>query len=59
MRIGIDAREGFRPQPRGIGLYVRHLAREFARLAPDDEFLLYHQLVLPDDAEHPFVLGDN
>ncbi|MCK5943497.1 MAG: glycosyltransferase family 4 protein [Planctomycetes bacterium] len=59
MRIGIDAREGFRPQPRGIGLYVRHLAREFATLAPDDEFLLYHQLQLPDDAANPFVLGDN
>jgi glycosyltransferase involved in cell wall biosynthesis len=59
MRIGIDAREGFRPHPRGIGLYVRHLAREFATLAPDDEFRLYHQLVLPDDAENPFVLGAN
>ncbi len=44
MRIGVDAREAFRPEPRGIGLYVRHLMREFAALAPDDEFLLYHQL---------------
>lgn len=59
MRIGIDAREGFRPQPRGIGLYVRHLAREFATLAADDEFRLYHQLTLPDDAENPFVLAAN
>ena len=23
MRIGLDAREAFRPEPRGIGLYVR------------------------------------
>lgn len=59
MRIGIDAREGFRPQPRGIGLYVRHLAREFATLAPEDEFLLYHQLVLPDEAKNAFRLADN
>ncbi|MCA8948254.1 MAG: glycosyltransferase family 4 protein [Planctomycetes bacterium] len=44
MRIGIDAREAFRAEPRGIGLYVRHLTREFAALAPDDEFVLYHQL---------------
>lgn len=59
MRIGIDAREGFRPQPRGIGLYVRHLTREFAALAPDDEFLLYHQLPLADNAENPFEMGAN
>jgi glycosyltransferase involved in cell wall biosynthesis len=50
MRIGIDAREAWRPEPRGIGLYVRHLMREFAALAPDERFLLYHQLVLPDGA---------
>lgn len=59
MRIGIDAREGFRPQPRGIGLYVRHLAREFATRAADEQFLLYHQLTLDDDAENPFVLAAN
>jgi glycosyltransferase involved in cell wall biosynthesis len=59
MRIGIDAREGFRPQPRGIGLYVRHLAREFATLAADEQFLLYHQLTLDGDAENPFVLAEN
>ncbi|MBK8095646.1 MAG: glycosyltransferase family 4 protein [Planctomycetes bacterium] len=47
MRIGFDAREGFRPEPRGIGLYVRHLMREFSALCPDVEFLLYHQLPLP------------
>lgn len=50
MRIGIDAREAFRPEPRGIGLYVRHLMREFAALAPDEQFLLYHQLQLPAGA---------
>ncbi|MBL8727902.1 MAG: glycosyltransferase family 4 protein [Planctomycetes bacterium] len=50
MRIGIDAREAWRPEPRGIGLYVRHLMREFATLAPDEQFLLYHQLTLPATA---------
>jgi len=50
MRIGVDAREAWRPEPRGIGLYVRHLMREFAALAPDDRFLLYHQLTLPAGA---------
>ena len=50
MRIGIDAREAFRPEPRGIGLYVRHLMREFATLAGDEQFLLYHQLTLPAGA---------
>ena len=48
MRIGLDAREAFRPEPRGIGLYVRHLMREFGQLCPDVEFLLYHQLTLPE-----------
>jgi glycosyltransferase involved in cell wall biosynthesis len=47
MRIGFDAREGFRSEPRGIGLYVRHLMREFGALCPDVEFLLYHQLPRP------------
>ena len=55
MRIGIDAREGFRPRPRGIGLYVRHLAREFTQLAADEEFLLYHQLALNSDGNHMFA----
>lgn len=41
--IGLDAREACRPQPRGIGLYVRHLVREFAALCPEVRFLLYHQ----------------
>ena len=44
MRIGLDAREAFRRQPRGIGLYVRHLMREFAEIAANHEFLLYHRL---------------
>lgn len=47
MRIGLDAREAFRPEPRGIGLYVRHLMREFGELCPEHRFLLYHQLTLP------------
>lgn len=48
MRVGVDAREAFRGEPRGIGLYVRHLLREFAALAPADDFRLYHQLPAPD-----------
>lgn len=56
MRIGIDAREAFRPEPRGIGLYVRHLVREFGALGGDDEYLLYHQLQLPEQA---FVTAGN
>ena len=59
MRIGVDAREAFRAQPRGIGVYTRNLTREFAALAPDDEFLLYHQLELPEGADDPYVLGAN
>lgn len=47
MRIGIDAREAWRQEPRGIGLYVRHLMREFGELCPEQEFLLYHQRSLP------------
>jgi len=43
MRIGLDAREAFRQEPRGIGLYVRHLLREFAALAAEHQFVLYHQ----------------
>lgn len=51
IKIGVDAREAFRPEPRGIGLYIRHLAREFATIAAEDEFLLYHQLERPDNFE--------
>ena len=50
MRIGIDAREAFRPEPRGIGLYVRHLMREFGTAAAAEQVLLYHQLQLPAGA---------
>lgn len=51
MRIGIDVREAFRSEPRGIGLYGRQLLREFAALASGHEFLLYHQLPRPPDLE--------
>lgn len=47
MRIGIDAREAFRAEPRGIGHYTRNLLHEFARSAPEHEFLLYHQTAEP------------
>ncbi|MBL8747601.1 MAG: glycosyltransferase family 4 protein [Planctomycetes bacterium] len=43
MRIGIDAREAFRSEPRGIGHYTRNLLTEFARQPSGHEFLLYHQ----------------
>jgi len=48
LRIGMDAREAFRKNPRGIGLYCRHLMREFGELCPEDEFLLYHERETPD-----------
>lgn len=55
MRIGVDAREAFRNEPRGIGHYVRCLLREFPAVAPHEEFLLYHQLPRPDS----LTLGAN
>ncbi len=48
MRIGIDAREAYRPEPRGIGLYTRNLVGALCALMPGDEFVLYHQLPLPE-----------
>ncbi len=48
-RISLDAREGFRENPRGIGLYVRHLMREMGGLAPRAEILLYHERERPGD----------
>lgn len=48
-RVGLDAREGFRESPRGIGLYVRHMMREFAELCPELEFILYHEREAPPD----------
>jgi len=47
LRIGMDAREALREKPRGIGLYGRHLLKAFRSLAPDAEFLLYHEEPLP------------
>ncbi len=49
LRIGLDAREGFRENPRGIGLYARHLWREFGAIGGDFEFLLYHERPRPAD----------
>ena len=49
LRIGLDAREAFRQNPRGIGLYARHLMREFGALCPEVEFLLYHEREAPPD----------
>ena len=49
LRIGLDAREAFRENPRGIGLYARHLVREFGSLCPETEFLLYHERPNPPD----------
>lgn len=45
----MDAREAFRQNPRGIGLYCRHLMREFQDLCPEDQFLLYHERQTPPD----------
>ncbi|MHC4852449.1 MAG: glycosyltransferase family 4 protein [Planctomycetota bacterium] len=49
LRIGMDAREAFRHNPRGIGLYCRHLMREFGELCHEDELLLYHEREMPPD----------
>ncbi|MEZ5988246.1 MAG: glycosyltransferase family 1 protein [Planctomycetota bacterium] len=46
-RIGLDFREGFRENPRGIGLYCRHLLREFTALAPPYDVLLFHERPTP------------
>lgn len=45
--IGMDARETLRDKPRGIGLYGRHLLREFKDLCPEVSFRLYHERNLP------------
>jgi glycosyltransferase involved in cell wall biosynthesis len=47
--VGFDAREGFRHNPRGIGLYARHMMREFGELCPDVRFRLYHERPVPAD----------
>jgi glycosyltransferase involved in cell wall biosynthesis len=47
--VGLDVREAFRFQPRGIGLYGRHLMRELGALCPDVRFRLYHERDLPAD----------
>ncbi len=46
-RIGLDFREAFREEPRGIGLYCRHLMREFGALSPPYHFELYHERPRP------------
>ncbi len=48
-RIGLDFREAFRENPRGIGLYCRHLMREFGALGPDLDLILFHERELPGD----------
>ncbi len=49
IRVGLDAREGFRQNPRGIGLYCRHLMREFGAMATELEVLAYHEHPRPAD----------
>lgn len=41
MKIAIDIRHLTHPQPSGVGLYTLHLIRAMARLAPDDEFVVF------------------
>ncbi|MBL8725951.1 MAG: glycosyltransferase family 4 protein [Planctomycetes bacterium] len=50
LRIGIDAREAYRPEPRGIGLYTRHLVHALGTVAAGHELQLYHQRTLPPGA---------
>ncbi len=47
--VGMDAREAFRHNPRGIGLYARHLMREFGELCPSLRIKLYHEREIPTD----------
>jgi len=47
LRVGMDAREPLRPQPRGIGQYGSNVLRAMQREADDVEFVLYHQEDLP------------
>lgn len=49
IRVGLDAREGFRENPRGIGLYCRHLMREFGEIGSGIEVLAYHERPIPPD----------
>jgi len=49
IRVGLDAREGFRENPRGIGLYCRHLMREFGEMAGQLDVLAYHERPIPPD----------
>ena len=49
LRVGLDAREAFRQDPRGIGLYCRHLIREYGELGGDFRFLAYHERPAPPD----------
>ncbi|MFQ5505758.1 MAG: glycosyltransferase family 4 protein [Planctomycetota bacterium] len=47
--VGFDAREAFRENPRGIGLYCRHLLREYGRITHDFHLLAYHERPTPPD----------
>lgn len=49
MLVGLDAREAFRENPRGIGLYARHLMREFGQLDGAPRVLAYHERPVPPD----------
>ena len=53
MLWAMDAREAFRETPRGIGLYQRHLIREFPPLSGGARFLLYHQRPRPASMPEP------
>lgn len=46
MRIGIDARL-YRAERTGIGSYTAHLIQSFARLAAEDEFVLFTDAPVP------------
>jgi glycosyltransferase involved in cell wall biosynthesis len=47
--VGLDAREAFRQDPRGIGLYCRHLIREYGQIGGDFRILAYHERPTPSD----------
>jgi len=49
MRIGIDARSLEEERGTGVARYLRNLLREFARIAPDNRYVLYFKERVADD----------
>lgn len=59
MRLAIDIRHLTHPQPSGVGLYTANLIRAMARLAPNDEFVLFASGSTSTLARLPLITGPN